>query len=597
METPEPSRKTRAIVFSDIQGYSKLMGENESLALRLLEEHNAICVPLIKQNGGAILKFIGDAILSSFESASDAVNCGIAIQKALALRNTGRPTRQQIVVRIGIHIGDVVFKDADVFGDGVNIAARIEPLAEPGGIAISQTVYDMIKARPEIQTISLGAKDLKNIKDAVNIYKVLIEAQTPESLRNSNWRGTRRRLLAALGVGAILAAGAVAIRSLKKVPHSEDASNLLENPGFEQGLDHWKIDGNAAVVNNTAFAHSGVSYAECHSEPGQQAFLNSVDSSGNFRFFPVDPGDVVTWSDWAYRISGDGSANCNLVAADANRGNPSYAASFPNPTPLAPWTHQNGSYSVLPGKSFIRFNCGIWKPTVPASVRFDDVFLHITPASQASGTPAPVSPSAGGMDFRAVAGAHNVADDEAARRKRDEAMGPDWQKLSQLLSASQFPESDKRRWSEQFVRAYKGVMQASMAYRLVDHLPAGAERTAVDEIIHVGKAAKLTDRSLELPADGKTAVRREIKDRAGKDWGVPPGSNATSMGAWDEDASGKLIRDGQGRIVFVYRTKLGASRRVPVSVDVYLKEGSEASAAWDKAAKAIAADVRSADAN
>lgn len=173
----DPARKTRAILLSDIKGYSQMMGQDESLALRLLEEHNSICIPIITGNGGTILKFIGDAILASFESASDAVQCGIAVQRALAQRNAARPEGEKIIVRIGIHIGDVVLKDGDAFGDGVNIAARIEPLAEPGGIAISQTVYDMIKARPEIQTVSLGAKELKNIKEAVNIYKVLVEMQ------------------------------------------------------------------------------------------------------------------------------------------------------------------------------------------------------------------------------------------------------------------------------------------------------------------------------------------------------------------------------------------------------------------------------------
>ena len=109
-----------------------------------------------------------------------------------------------LVIRIGIHIGDVVFKDGDVFGDGVNIAARIEPLAEPGGIAISQTVYDMIKARPEIQTVSLGQRELKNIKDAVNIYKVLIDANGAAAPA-FDWAPPAKALLAA----AVIAVGAI----------------------------------------------------------------------------------------------------------------------------------------------------------------------------------------------------------------------------------------------------------------------------------------------------------------------------------------------------------------------------------------------------
>src|SRR3569833_1278169 len=189
MDPLEPSRKTRAIMFSDIQGYSKLMGENESLGLKLLEEHNSICVPLIQKHRGAVVKFIGDAILSSFESAADAVECGMTLQRLLAERNASRSDVVPLVLRICIHIGDVVFRDNDVFGDGVNIAARIEPLAEPGGIAISQTVYDMIKARPEIQTVSLGTKDLKNIKDAVNIYKVIVDDNSAAPSIDWVWAG------------------------------------------------------------------------------------------------------------------------------------------------------------------------------------------------------------------------------------------------------------------------------------------------------------------------------------------------------------------------------------------------------------------------
>lgn len=229
MEPLEPTRKTRAIMFSDIQGYSRMMDKDETMALRLLEEHNAICTPLIKQSGGTVLKYIGDAILSSFESASDAVHCGIEIQRVLAARNAQQPEGQRIVVRIGIHIGDVVIADGDVLGDGVNIAARIEPLAEPGGIAISQTVYDMIKARPEIRTVSLGAKELKNIKDAINIYKVLVAAHdTPSGAPR------RGRLLLAAGAAAALVVGFFLVRHARQ-PAPAPAAGLVAHWRFDEG--------------------------------------------------------------------------------------------------------------------------------------------------------------------------------------------------------------------------------------------------------------------------------------------------------------------------------------------------------------------------
>lgn len=154
-----------------------MMGENEEATLRLLDEHNDLILPIVKKNGGEVLKFIGDALLASYESAVDAVRAGTEIQSVLAKRNETVPEDRKIMVRIGIHIGDVVLRENDIFGDGVNVASRIEPLAEPGGICISQAVYDMVKGRPEIKAISLGMKELKNIKDSVHIYKVLLEAE------------------------------------------------------------------------------------------------------------------------------------------------------------------------------------------------------------------------------------------------------------------------------------------------------------------------------------------------------------------------------------------------------------------------------------
>jgi class 3 adenylate cyclase len=181
----ETKRRLSAIMFSDIQGFSSMMGEDEEATLSLLDEHNSIILPIIEKNRGEVLKFIGDALLSSFESAVDAVRAGSEIQAVLAKRNLDLPGRQKILVRIGIHIGDVVIREKDIFGDGVNVASRIEPLAEPGGICITQSVYDMLKGRPEIKAVSLGMKELKNIKDAVHIYKVLLEAEEIEAAEAS----------------------------------------------------------------------------------------------------------------------------------------------------------------------------------------------------------------------------------------------------------------------------------------------------------------------------------------------------------------------------------------------------------------------------
>lgn len=171
-KTTNSERKILAIMFSDIKGYSAMMGADEENAFRLLDEHNAIIFPIIKKFNGEILKLIGDAILASFISAVDATNCAYEVQSNLSKYNQQQPSKQQIWIRIGVHVGDVLLKNGDVFGDGVNIAARLEPIAEPGGICISQTVKDIVQASSKFKLESLGKKVLKNIKDPMTVYRI-----------------------------------------------------------------------------------------------------------------------------------------------------------------------------------------------------------------------------------------------------------------------------------------------------------------------------------------------------------------------------------------------------------------------------------------
>jgi len=172
------SRRLSAIMFTDIVDYSKLMGRDESAAMTLLENKKEIISPIIAEFNGKIKKSGGDGYLIEFSSAVDAVRCAKKVQNTISEFNITQNDAEKIVIRIGIHLGDILIKDNDIYGNDVNIASRIEPLAEPGGICISQTVYDQIKNNVEIQTANLGEKELKNISDKVGIFKVLIEAQT-----------------------------------------------------------------------------------------------------------------------------------------------------------------------------------------------------------------------------------------------------------------------------------------------------------------------------------------------------------------------------------------------------------------------------------
>ncbi|MBC8042347.1 MAG: hypothetical protein IAF08_02770 [Rhizobacter sp.] len=165
-------RKLAAIMFTDMVGYSMMTQKNEKLALELLEEHRRILRPLFTRHEGMEIKTIGDAFLVSFESALDAVSCAIDMQKTLAEYNAAFPETVKIEIRIGIHLGDVVHRGGDVYGDGVNIAARIEPLAEPGGICVTEDVYRQVQNKLDVPMMRLGQGDLKHIDIPVGIYKV-----------------------------------------------------------------------------------------------------------------------------------------------------------------------------------------------------------------------------------------------------------------------------------------------------------------------------------------------------------------------------------------------------------------------------------------
>ncbi len=172
MEEPNTTRKLRAIMFSDIVGYTKMMQNNEAEALKLLQKHKDIVTEISAKYGGKIIKHIGDEILVESESAVMLVYCAKELQKYFADRNTTVPKSRELWVRIGIHIGDVIIKEDDIFGDGVNIASRIRPLADPGGIVITHSVLILLGNQDDIKCEFMGNKRLKNIKEKVKVYEV-----------------------------------------------------------------------------------------------------------------------------------------------------------------------------------------------------------------------------------------------------------------------------------------------------------------------------------------------------------------------------------------------------------------------------------------
>ena len=175
-------RRLAAIMFTDMVGYSGLAQRDEKLALELLEEHRALLRSIFPKFNGTEIKTIGDGFLVEFNSALEAAQCAIEIQRALSKRNHDVPLEHQIELRIGIHIGDVVHRSGDVYGDGVNIASRIEPLANAGGICVSMDVERQIRNALETRFEKLAATELKNISVPMDLFRIVLpwERQTPE---------------------------------------------------------------------------------------------------------------------------------------------------------------------------------------------------------------------------------------------------------------------------------------------------------------------------------------------------------------------------------------------------------------------------------
>jgi adenylate cyclase len=184
-------RKLTAILSADVKGYSRLMGENEAETVRTLTSYRKIMGELIQQHRGRVIDSPGDNILAEFGSVVDAVQCSVAVQNEFKARNAELPENRRMVFRIGVNLGDVIEEDGRIYGDGVNIAARLEALADPGGICISKTAFDYIESKLPLGYEYLGEQTVKNIAKPVGAYKVLMEPRvvvpgTKENAGRSN---------------------------------------------------------------------------------------------------------------------------------------------------------------------------------------------------------------------------------------------------------------------------------------------------------------------------------------------------------------------------------------------------------------------------
>lgn len=209
MTKPGFKRKLSAVLMADVVGYSRLMGEDEAATLQTLSAYQGIMADLINQHRGRVVEAPGDALLAEFSSVVDSVQCAVAVQKELEARNAELPDNRRMQLRIGINLGDVIEEGDKIYGDGVNVAARLEALADPGGICVSKTAFDHIETKLPLGYEFLGEKTVKNIARPVGAYRVLLDSRVTVVgglAKKKTSPGWPKKALAAAGLVVLVAA-------------------------------------------------------------------------------------------------------------------------------------------------------------------------------------------------------------------------------------------------------------------------------------------------------------------------------------------------------------------------------------------------------
>jgi TolB-like protein/class 3 adenylate cyclase len=238
------TRKLAAIMAIDVVGYSRLMGEDEAGTARAVREHREAARPIVASHGGRIVQIVGDGLLLEFASVVGAVECAIAIQKLMVERNAETPEVRRIVYRIGVNLGDVLIEGDGILGDGVNIAARLEGICEPGGVLISGAAHDQVRGKIDQVFVDLGDKDLKNIARPVRVYAVTTEGPAPAP---SHYEPNRQR-------PPRLSMVVLPFANLGGDPEQE---HFVDGVTENLTTDLSRIRGAVVIARNTAFTYKG----------------------------------------------------------------------------------------------------------------------------------------------------------------------------------------------------------------------------------------------------------------------------------------------------------------------------------------------------
>jgi TolB-like protein/class 3 adenylate cyclase len=329
------ARRLAAILAADVAGYSRLMGEDEAGTARAVREHRDAARPIVANHGGRIVKTTGDGLLLEFPSVVAAVQCAIALQKLMVERNNGTPEAKRIVYRIGVNLGDVLIEGDDILGDGVNIAARLEGLCQPGGVLISGTAYDHVRGKIDVHFVDLGDQDLKNVVRPVRVYALNTGSEilpAEPSAFETGRRGPPRL--------------SIVVLPFANIGGDPEQDHFVDGVTESLTTDLSRIRGAVVIARNTAFTYKGkaLDAKTIGRELNVRYVLEgSVQRGGNRMRVNVQLIDAETGSHlWAERFDKPlvdlfdmqdeivarlaGALNAQLVAAEARR-----AEQAPNP--------------------------------------------------------------------------------------------------------------------------------------------------------------------------------------------------------------------------------------------------------------------------
>jgi TolB-like protein/class 3 adenylate cyclase/Tfp pilus assembly protein PilF len=326
------NRRLAAILAADVVGYSRLMGEDEAGTALRVREHRDAARPIVTGFGGRIVKTTGDGLLLEFPSVVAAVECAIAIQKLMVERNAETPEAKRIVYRIGVNLGDVLIEGDDILGDGVNIAARLEALCEPGGVMISGAAYEHIRGRIDAAFVDLGEQALKNIARPVRVYEIAIGASNGARARTKSTPAPAPDKSAPQRLSII-------VLPFANIGGDPSHEHFVDGVTESLTTDLSRIRGSFVIGRNTAFTYKGkpVDLKQIGHELNVRYVLEgSVQRGGNRMRVNVQLIDAESGSHlWAERFDKlladlfdmqdeivarlAGALNVQLIAAEARR--------------------------------------------------------------------------------------------------------------------------------------------------------------------------------------------------------------------------------------------------------------------------------------